>query len=253
MNDKPTVSFIVLALNEERHIEATIGTIVSAAATSRVSEYEMVLVNDGSTDRTGALMDAAARQNSRLRVVHNERNLGFGGAYKRGVAAAHGEYVMIVAGDNAMPVTSVTTILNHLGKADIIFPYVTDAKDRPLIRRVGSRGFTTVINKLFGLRLRYYNSMVPRRELLNKIKINTDGYASQAEGAIKMIRAGASYIEVGVVHGHASGGGSSAVRPKNLLKVFKAIFTLIREMRASRRVSPAPRLEPATTGKRENP
>jgi dolichol-phosphate mannosyltransferase len=251
MNNEPTVSFIVLALNEERHIEATIGTVVSAVGSSRVTEYEMVLVNDGSTDRTGPLMDEAARQNPRLRVVHNKHNLGFGGAYKRGVAAARGEYVMIVAGDNAMPVTSITTILNHLGEADIIFPYVTDAKDRPLVRRVGSRGFTTVINKLFGLRLRYYNSMVPRRELLNKITIKTDGYASQAEGSIKMIRAGASYIEVGVVHGHASGGGSSAVRPKNLLKVFKAVLALIRELRRPRAVAAPARVEsPAPAEKR---
>ncbi len=228
---KPSISFIVLALNEAEHIEATIMVVLEAVVASVVTEYELVLVNDGSTDRTGELMDKAACHNPRLRVVHNEHNLGFGGAYKRGVAVARGDYVMIVAGDNAMPAASISTILNRLGETDIVFPYVIDAKDRSLLRRIGSRGFTAVINALFGQRIRYYNSMVPRRELLNQVTIKTDGYASQAEGALKLIKAGCSYLEVGVAHGHASGGGSSAVSPKNLLKALTAVVALIKEMR----------------------
>ena len=229
---RPSVSFIVPALNEGRHIEKTVATILEAVAASGVSDYQIVLVDDGSTDATGRIMDqVAASRGDKIQVVHNLRNTGFGGAYKRGVTVARCDYVMIVAGDNLMPATSITTVLDQLGKADIILPYMADMKQRPLGRRIGSWGFATVINTLFGFHIHYYNSMVPRRALLNKITINTEGYALQAETIVKLLKAGYSYAEISVPHGMTVRGGSSALRVKNLVNLFKDLCALIKEVR----------------------
>lgn len=230
---RPSVSFIVPALNEASHVENTVKTIIEAVAESQVGGYEIVLVDDGSTDGTGEIMDRLAGATSHTRAVHNQRNLGFGSAYKQGVAAARCDYVMIVAGDNIMTPASIAAVLNRLGDADIILPYMTDRHRRPFVRRIGSWAYAQVINTLFGYRIRYYNSMVPRRELLNRITINTSGYSLQAECIVKLLRGGATFVEVGVPHGFGvAKSGSHAVRPKNLMNLFKSILALIREIRS---------------------
>lgn len=229
---RPSVSFVVPALNEARLIEKTVQTILQAVKASQVSDYEIVQVDDGSTDGTDEIMDRLAREIAKVRVVHNPRNLGFGGAYKQGVAAARCDYVMIIAGDNLMPASSITAIINRLGDADIILPYMSDANRRPLVRRVCSWGFSRLVNLLFGYRIHYYNSMVPRRELLNRITIAANGYSLQAECIVKMLKGGATYAELGVPHGHGVvKAGSYALRPKNVLNVFKGLFKLIQEIR----------------------
>jgi len=250
---RPIVSFIVPALNEERHIENTMRTILEAVAASRLPGYEIVMVDDGSADKTGALMDRLAAENQNARVIHNRHNLGFGAAYKVGVAAATGEYVMIIAGDNLMPASSITSILNLLGQADIILPYMTDSRFRPLVRRIASWTFARIINVLFGHPIRYYNSMVPRRNLLNRITIQASGYSLQAECIVKMLRGGASYKQIGVAHGHAlAKSGSHALRPKNIVNVFKGIFKLICETRRSAEPSASPKSNNSTVAERDS-
>jgi dolichol-phosphate mannosyltransferase len=247
---KASVSFIVPALNEEKRLEATVDTILTAAADTPPADYEIVLVNDGSTDRTGAIMEQLAGRHPKIRVVHNERNLGFGGAYQRGAAAASCEYVMVVAGDNAASASSICDTLKHLGEADIIIPYIANPEIRSLPRRIGSRGFVLLMNLLFGLHIPYYNGMIPRRHLLSLITLSTTSNAVHAEALVKLIKAGYSYVEVGVTHAPAADHHSAAVRPKNLVKVLKAVIHLYREVRRPGAIPISPRLEAAATAKK---
>jgi glycosyltransferase involved in cell wall biosynthesis len=222
----PTVSFVVTALNEERHVEATAATI-RAAAEGILADWEVVLVDDGSTDRTGEIMDRLAAADPRLRVVHNPRNLGLGGAYKRGLAAARLEHVMWVSGDNAETAENLRNILRHVGEADIVIPVLVDQENRPWLRRLTSRTFVLVVNLLFGLRVRYYNgAVVHRRALIQGIEIVTDSFAYQAEALIKLLRAGRSFVEVEYQSASYSGIISYAMRPKNLARVVGTLLRL---------------------------
>ncbi len=229
--NKPSVSFVVLALNEEANIEGAVQVILEAVAASHLPDHQIILVNDGSTDKTGEIMDRLARDHGRITVIHNERNLGLGGAYKRGLARADRDYVMIVAGDNVMPAGDMSLVLNRLGEADIILPYQTNRKLRPLGRRIASRGYTMLINTLFGLHISYYQGMIPRRALLNKITISTDSYAFPTEVVVKLAKAGCSYVQVPIANTPTSAARSAALQPKRLLGVFRAIVGLVREIR----------------------
>lgn len=228
---KASISFIVLALNEENNIQMTVETILDAVRNSRPADYQIVLVDDGSTDGTSEIMEKLAAGNDKIIVVHNEQNLGLGGAYKRGINFAQCDYVMIVAGDNVMPSSDMSVILDRLGEADIILPYLTNPKLRPLGRRIGSWGFTTMVNLLFGLRVRYYQGMLPRREMLNKIRIATDSYAFPAEAVVKLVKGGCSYVEVGIANTPSYKGRSRALQPQRLLGVLKGVLSLTREIR----------------------
>jgi dolichol-phosphate mannosyltransferase len=229
---KPSVSFVVPALNEEGNIEGAVRTVREASA-GRVSDYEIVLVNDGSTDRTGQLMDQMAKADPRVRVVHHASNLGFGGAFKAGVAVARLDYVIRICGDDSVPVLGVQQILDQIGKADFVIPYIANPGEfRSWSRRFGSWGFTTLVNCVFGLRVPYYNhAVVFRRDALNTIQIATDSFAYQAEALVKLLRAGYSFVPIGINDIARLHGKSTALKPKNLVRVVKALIHLSEEMR----------------------
>jgi dolichol-phosphate mannosyltransferase len=228
-----SVSFIVFALNEERNIAATVETLRRAVADAAVKDFQIVLVDDGSTDNTGKIMDDLASTDDKLTVVHNERNLGPGGAFKRGATAARCEYLMPIAGDNAAPAESITATVVHLGEADILIVYIANSEIRSFRRQLGAYAFKTIINVLFGYRMPYYNGAVPRRELFNKINIDSDGYAFFAEMVVKLMRLGSSHVTIGVEHTVDANASSSALKPKNLIKVFRDLIHLVRDVRRS--------------------
>jgi len=229
-SSKSSVSFIVFALNEEMNIEATVQTIRNAVRGGVVQDYQVVLVDDGSTDSTGAIMDRLASTDERISSVHNERNLGPGGAYKRGADAARCDYLMAIAGDNAAPAESIRATIEHLGEADIINSYCANPEIRSFTRRIGSRAFTTLINLLFGYRLPYYNGPVVLRKQIIGMTISSNGYAFFAEMLVKLLKNGSSYVNVGVLHSVDTNTCSSALKPKNLFKVFQEVVRLVRTM-----------------------
>ena len=220
------VSFVVTALNEEAHVAATVATIRAAAA-GLLKDHEILLVDDGSTDRTGAVMEGLAAADPRLHVIRNPRNLGLGGAYKRGMAAARKDYVMWVSGDNAETAENLRNILRHVGRADIVIPVLVDQRSRPWFRRFTSRLYVRLVNILFGLRIRYYNgAVVHRRELIQGVEITTDSFAYQTEALVRLLRAGHSYLEVPYTSATYSGVFSYAMRPKNVLRVCETLLRL---------------------------
>jgi len=230
--DKPSVSFIVPALNEERSIEGAARTC-QAAAEGLVSDYEIILVNDGSRDRTGELMDAMARTTPHIRVVHNPTNLGFGGAFKAGLKLARMQYVVRICGDDQVPVVGVRRVLAEIGNADLVIPHIANpAEFRSWGRRFGSWGFTRLVNILFRLRVPYYNHCVVfRRDAVQGIRIATDGFAYQAEALVKLLRAGYTFTPIGINDLARIHGKSTALRPRNLVRVVKALNDLFWELR----------------------
>jgi len=242
-----TVSFVVPALNEEANIEAATNAILGAVD-ERVDDYEIILINDGSTDKTGALMEELARRHDKVVMMHNPRNLGYGGTFKRGAAAAQMEYVVRICGDHSADATAIGEILDRLGRADLVIPYIANPELRTWGRRTASRGFTIIINTLFGQRVRYYNhAVVFPNDYLRAIRITTDGFAYQAEALVKLLKAGGTYVEVGVLDQPRAFGKSTALRPKNLLNVLKAIIRLVWEMNREGAIPQLPRQRTAPT------
>ena len=102
MNHRKTLSVIVPALNEEGNIEDAIAEI-HRGARAHFEDYEILLFDDGSTDRTGAIMDAVAVRDPKVRITHHASPRNLGGVYKAGVALARHEYCVMIPGDNENP------------------------------------------------------------------------------------------------------------------------------------------------------
>src|SRR4051812_46432882 len=101
-----TISLIVPALNEEGVVGKVVESILKQTS-EHFSDYEVILVDDGSTDRTGSIMDRFAERNPRVRVLHNERNIGLGASFRRGLRSARLQYVMLLCGDGGLPAHSL--------------------------------------------------------------------------------------------------------------------------------------------------
>lgn len=226
MSRQPSFAFVVPCYNEEAYVEATVGSIRGAMKPD--DTYEIILVNDCSKDRTLEIMRSLAAADPRIRVLDNPVNLGFGGSYKRGMATATAEYVMMLPGDDGFPTPSIAEIIRHAGEADAIIPIVTNQGVRAWHRVVISRAFTALLNWLFWLDVGYYNGAVLQRtRLLHAITIRTDSFAYQAEALVKLISRGATYTHCHVTIQERKIGTSSALTRKNFINIGKTLVHLL--------------------------
>lgn len=223
MNKRDSITIIVPALNEEKNILPTV-EMIKRTVKDRFSDYELILVNDGSTDKTPQIMNAIAEKESNIYVLHRGAPAGLGFCYKTGITMARMRYLMMITGDNEARQESIERILDARGAADIIIPFTTNSGIRPLYRRILSRVFVILLNRLFNLRLRYFNGLVLHKtNVIRSVKIKTNSFAYQAEALIKLLKAGYTYKEVGVPLGKRRSGYSKALAPKNIADSIRAV------------------------------
>jgi glycosyltransferase involved in cell wall biosynthesis len=233
MNNR--LSIVVPAYNEEGNLEDTLAELRTALQ-SRHIDYEIIIVNDGSQDRTGALAEALASADPRVRVLHNAVNLGLAKTFWVGIREARSDYVGWIPGDNGFPASSLERWLAPLGQADLIQTYLLNAEVRYVGRRIISRGYTRAMNALFGFDIKYYNGIqIYRAELINSVTTHSDGFALLSEILVKLLAKGSSYIEVGINMQERVQGQSKAVRLKNILDVLKTVMRLFIEIKVVHR------------------
>lgn len=222
-----TISIVIPALNEEGNIRATIDA-VSCAAREFVDDYEIIVVNDGSSDRTPEIVYDCSKANPRIRMITHEKPKGFGASYNAGRRDAMMKYCMMVHGDNAFPSETLARLFQHAGKTDIVCGFIANPQARTKTRQLISALYTRILNVLFGLKLRYYNGLqIHETEWLKAQELESAGFGFQAELLIKGIGAGRSYIEVPTYHQERPGGGKTkAFRIRNVIQVVTTILSI---------------------------
>jgi glycosyltransferase involved in cell wall biosynthesis len=191
-----SITMMVAAYNEEKHLRHAVVELDNVLK-GLFEDYEILIFDDHSTDRTGQIADDLAKQHHNVKVIHNKRNSGLGYNYRKAIQLAKKDYFSFIPGDDAIKSASIKRILQEVGKVDMVIPFTANTKVRPLTRRIISRLFTGTLNILFGLKLKYYNGIVVHKtKLIKKIRMSTDSFAYQAEILIKLIRRGHTYKEV---------------------------------------------------------
>ncbi len=223
-----SISFIIPALNEEKVVEGVVREAWTTIARS-IEIYEIILIDDGSTDSTGQIMETLARELGSTRVFHNKENIGLGASYRRGLSEARFDYVMMLCGDGGLPASSLPPIIERIGTADIVIPYLTNLdKIKTRLRYVISRSYTLLLNFLSGHKLHYYNGLpVHRRALLAQVTMTSSGFSIQGEILVQLLKSGYSYVQIGVL-GAETTQETSIFRIRNCASVAKTILKLVK-------------------------
>lgn len=233
MSDKlslKSVTIIIPAFREEANIEAAIDNVV-AVASSLVSDYEAIVIDDGSPDKTGDFARLKAEANPNIKVAVNASNQGFGYSFARGVKMASKDFITVFPGDNDMAAQSLKDLISARGQADIVISYMKKTDRRSWLRRFLSFMFVGLMNLIFGLRLKYYNgAFICRRDLLQSIPIKSTGLAALAECIIRLLRGGHSYKTIYFEHVGRKHDKSKALNFKSIKAVLKTIVVLTKDI-----------------------
>jgi glycosyltransferase involved in cell wall biosynthesis len=222
-----SLSIIIPAYSEAGNILNTLDNV--ARALDRLSlDHEILVIDDGSTDDTAALVRASLDRFPSVRLLQNERNMGFGWTYRRGVEAASLRHIVMVHGDNAWGAETLRELFSHVGEADIIIGYTRDMwRSRPWLRVVISKTFTIAVNLITGYRLQYYNGLqVHRADILKSLRIQSTGYGFQPEVLVKSLRLTKTFLEVPMDLIEREQGESKAFKLKNVLDVLRTLKML---------------------------
>lgn len=226
---------MVPALNEEGNLEYTINNIQEGMK-GNIIDYEIFIFNDGSTDNTKYIANQLVKKNKKIKVIHHKVNKGLGFCYQDGLKKAKFEYYMYIPGDDQFPKKALIKMIEKMGQADIIIPYVTNMYIRPLPRQILSSLFTLIINLGFGLKIKYYNgTVIHRTDILKKACSTTNGFAYQAELLIRLIKSGASFVEIDYEMIERKAGLTSAFRLKNIKSVAEFFLRLFWEIQIRRK------------------
>ena len=191
-----SLSIVVPALNEEEHIRPTVTDLLEAME-GRFETFEIIIINDGSSDRTGKIADELSSQHPEVKVVHHSSRRGIGAAYESGILAARMEYLTLVPGDHEVDPTTWPAFFDAVGTADLVIGYrANQRRARPLYRRLLSRVLTGMMGILFGLHLRDFQSLVvyPASVVRNR-GLRSTGFSYQMELLIPLHRQGYTNVQ----------------------------------------------------------
>jgi hypothetical protein len=214
-----SISVLLPALNEQENLLPTVERLQQALNIT-MDQYEIIIINDGSTDKTAQVADDLSRKFNNIVVAHNSSCMGLGYVYKQGIALATKSYFVYIPSDNTWPYRSFVELFGNLGKADIITSFASNPGVRPLSRQIVSKSFTKTMNFIFGLRMSYFNGLtIYPVEYLRQDPITTGGFGFQAEALIKALKSGYSFVELGLPIDERRAGRSKAVTIKNISSV----------------------------------
>jgi glycosyltransferase involved in cell wall biosynthesis len=191
------VTIAIPALNEADNLPRTLETVAEAGRRAGLSALEILVVDDGSTDGTGAIADAAATHDPSLRVIRHSRNLGLGASLREAIREAQGEKFLIVPGDNDMPVEAIVSMLRNARKADMVMCYFLDRELRGRLRNLLSTVFGLVYATTFDVYPTYLNGpCVYPTEKLKRLVLISSRFSIVAEINTRLLRQGVSFLEL---------------------------------------------------------
>ncbi len=219
-----SLSVVVPAYNEEANLSGVVDGLVRVLS-GATKAYEIIIVDDGSTDGTRALAEKLAKKNPCTRVLTHPKNLGFGEAEKTGYGAARLEFVTLIPADNQFHAEQILPFLPLAEGFDVVAGYRKKRND-PFLRVLTAAVYSRVVNLLFGVPVRDIDWVkLYRAKPLQSLSICSHSCFVDAEILIRLHRQGARFAEIPVEHFPRKKGQATGV---NLRRVLDTVAELIR-------------------------
>lgn len=222
------LSVVLPAFNEEANIERVVRACVDYLDRSGL-DYELIVVNDGSRDRTGEILDRLQREIARLRPQNHPQNRGYGAALRTGFAAARKRFVFYMDGDGQFDIRELAVVLPLATDEEHIVTGYRIKRSDPFIRRLNARLFGGwLVRVLLNVRVKDLNcafKLIPKK-VLDAITLESTGALINAELYGRAVRKGFGIKEVGVHHYPRVAGTQTGAHPKVILRAFYDLFRL---------------------------
>ena len=223
------------AYNEEGNVErmcSSLHAILPAVADG----YEIIIVNDGSKDKTGEIADRLARGDRRIRVVHHEKNQGYGAAIRSGINASQKDYIFFTDGDHQFDVSQLLLLLPFASDYDAVIGYRLNRKDN-FIRKINAWAWNRLVRLMFGLKVKDIDCAFKlfHRKIFEKIDLESSGAMISTEMLVKMKKSGLTWFEIGVRHAPRLAGKQTGANLRVVLKAFKELFFFYKKMKEKKR------------------
>lgn len=241
------LTFFFPMWNEEEYISRTLRAAREAGesliSAGEIADYEVIIIDDASTDATGRLADEAAAADSRIRVVHHVVNRKLGGSIKTGFAHASGDLILYTDADLPFDMKELEKACRLLRQyeADIVSAYRFDRTGEGYTRTVYSFFYNALVRVFFGVRVRDVNFAfkLVRARIFEHIRLDSEGSFIDAELIIRAQKLGYHVIQFGVDYFPRTRGVSTLSSPAVIAKILREMRGLRRELRAIRPIETA--------------
>ncbi|RDE17841.1 MAG: hypothetical protein C4K49_00880 [Candidatus Thorarchaeota archaeon] len=207
---------LIPAFNESANLPRIEEQLIPQLQRDRV-EFEVLVVDDGSTDDTGSKADELARRRKDVRVIHHERNMGLGAALRTGYSHASHQWVVSIDCDLSYSPDQVRRLVERVSpEVDAVFgsPYMRGGQVLGVgqMRVIPSKGVNVLYSLIMRRNLSCWTGMfrAVRTSAVQSIRITQDGFDGVAEIAVKLARKGFQIVEVPAVLGRRTAGESKA-------------------------------------------
>jgi glycosyltransferase involved in cell wall biosynthesis len=224
-----SLSVVLPAYNEEQVISFTV-TDVLAALNGRISDFEVIVVNDGSVDRTGEIVASIAQADARVRMVSHAVNQGYGATLVDGFAAATKELTFFMDSDGQFDMRDLFQFFNFIDEYDAVIGYRIDRQDA-WMRKFNAWGWKMLVRLVLGVKVRDIDCAFKllRTEFLHTYPLETRGATINAELLYKLIHSGATYREIGVTHLPRLSGRATGAHPRVIARALRDLFRYARK------------------------
>jgi glycosyltransferase involved in cell wall biosynthesis len=203
-----------------------------AVLSESLSDFEVLIINDGSTDGTREAADALAAAYPQVRAIHHDINRGYGGAVKTGIAACEKDWIFFTDGDGQFDITEINTLFGQVEGADAVVGYRIDRKD-PFHRKVFAFCWGSLIQILFGFHVKDLDCAFKlfRRRYFDGIELKAEGALISVELFSILKKNKAKIRQVGVHHYPRQAGKQSGGNPKVVVRAFIELFKFYRTLK----------------------
>jgi len=241
-NSNITLSVFFPAYYDEKNIGKVTDAAVRVLEEMKLKDYEVIIIEDGSPDKTGEVADMLAGKYPKVRVIHHEKNIGYGATLKDGFLNAKFDYVFYTDGDNQFDLEELKKFVALIPYSDIVVGY-RKSKQYSLYRKFTSLCYNYLLKLIFDIH--YWDIdcafKLFKTDLFKKIHIDSIDAFIDAEIMLKAKLLNYSVTEVGVIHLPRVDGISTGARPSVIIKTIKEVYDYrkiyIKEMKKASKIS----------------
>ncbi|MCD4831821.1 MAG: glycosyltransferase family 2 protein [Anaerohalosphaeraceae bacterium] len=233
MDNNPIKSLSVFfpCYNESANIETLITKALVVIEPLGI-DFELIIIDDGSSDGMGELAERLAEQNDKIRVIHHEKNYGYGTALQSGFKACQKEYIFYTDGDGQFDMGELPGLMPYMADYDIVSCYRIKRQDS-IIRKLNAFCWTCLVSLLFRLKLRDIDCAFKlyKRSVFDDMPLLSTGAMIDTEVLARAKRKGCKIYQTGVQHYRRTAGQQTGANLKVILRAFKELFVLHKRIR----------------------